>query len=132
MVDLYKLKAGNFEFIKFPTISYDVIMKRIETLNYNVTLKDNEVIKETGTNNAGKKNNSLALASFILGLVCFIIAGIPLGTAAVITGIISLTKFNPETEKNKWMAIVGIILGITGAVIAAVLVPQVLKNLNLQ
>ena len=93
---------------------------------------NNEVIKETGTNNAGKKNNSLALASFILGLVCFIIAGIPLGTAAVITGIISLTKFNPETEKNKGMAIVGIILGITGAVIAAVLVPQVLKNLNLQ
>ena len=45
LVDLYKLKAGNFEFIKFPTISYDVIMKRIETLNYNVTLKDNELIK---------------------------------------------------------------------------------------
>ena len=95
--------------------------------------ENNEVIREEGkvkNNNAGKKNNGLALASFVMGLVCYIIAGIPLGTAAVITGIVALTKFNPETEKNKWMAIVGIILGITGAVIAAILVPQMLKTLN--
>ena len=95
--------------------------------------ENNEVIREDGqvkNNNAGKKNNGLALASFVMGLVCYIIAGIPLGTAAVITGIVALTKFNPETEKNKWMAIVGIILGITGAVIAAMLVPQMLKMLN--
>ena len=45
LVDLFKLNAGNFEFIKFPTISYDVIMKRIETVNYNTTLEDNELIK---------------------------------------------------------------------------------------
>ena len=44
MSDLFKLNAGNFEFIKFPTISYDVIMKRIETINYNTTLEDNELI----------------------------------------------------------------------------------------
>ena len=95
--------------------------------------ENNEVIREDGqvkNNNAGKKNNGLALASFVMGLVCYIIAGIPLGTAAVITGIVALTKFNPETEKNKWMAIVGIILGITGVVIAAMLVPQMLKMLN--
>ena len=95
--------------------------------------ENNEVIREDGqvkNNNAGKKNNGLALASFVMGLVCYIIAGIPLGTAAVITGIVALTKFNPETEKNKWMAIVGIILGITGAVIAVMLVPQMLKTLN--
>ena len=43
--DLFKLKVGNYEFIKFPTISYDVIMKRIETINYNTTLADNKLIK---------------------------------------------------------------------------------------
>ena len=91
---------------------------------------NNEVIKETGTNNVGKKNNGMALASFILGLVSLIIAGIPCGIAAVITGVTGLSKFNPETEKNKWMAIVGIIVGIIGAVSAALLVPYVLKNFN--
>jgi uncharacterized membrane protein HdeD (DUF308 family) len=96
--------------------------------------ENNEVIREEGrmkNDNTGKKNNGLALASFIMGLLCFIVAGIPLGTAAVITGIISLTKFNPETEKNKWMGIVGIILGILGAVAAIVVLPMMLSSLNL-
>ena len=95
---------------------------------------NNEVIREEGKmkkDNTGKKNNGLALASFVMGLVCFIVAGIPLGTAAVITGIVALTKFNPETEKNKWMAIVGIILGIVGAVAAIVVLPMMLSSLNL-
>ncbi len=91
---------------------------------------NNEVIKETGANNVGKKNNGMALASFILGIVSLIIAGIPCGIAAVITGVTALSKFNEETEKNKWMAIVGIVVGIIGAVSAALLVPYVLKNFN--
>ncbi len=91
---------------------------------------NNDVIKE-GTNNVGKKNNGFALASFILGIISLIIAGIPCGTAAVITGVMGLSKFNNETEKNKWMAIAGIIIGAIGAILAAILIPYVLKDFNI-
>ena len=97
--------------------------------------ENNEVIREEGqmkNDTAGKKNNGLALASFIMGIVCFIIAGIPLGTAAVITGIVAITKFDSETEKNKWMAYVGIVLGAIGAILAVILIPTMLNMLNLQ
>ena len=57
-------------------------------------------------------NNKLALTSFVLSLVGLIIAGIPCGIAALITGIMGLTKFDQEKEKNKWMAIVGIIVSV--------------------
>ena len=43
--DLFKLKVGNFEVIKFPTISYDEIEKRIKILNYEMTLEDNKLIE---------------------------------------------------------------------------------------
>lgn len=95
--------------------------------------ENNEVIKnnDSSADKAGKKNNNMALTSFILGLVSLLIAGIPLGIAAVVTGSTALAKFNPETEKNKWMAIAGIIIGIIGAVSAAILIPQVLKDMKL-
>lgn len=79
-----------------------------------------------------KKMNPYALASFILALVGIIVAGIPCGIAAVITGILGLTKFDPETQKNnKWMAIVGIILGAVDILLVAIALPTVLKNLGL-
>ena len=92
--------------------------------------ENNEVINN-GTNNAKKKNNGMALASFILGIISLIIAGIPCGIAAVITGTTALKKFDEEKEKNKWMAIAGIIIGVIGAVTAAILIPFVLKNFNI-
>lgn len=76
-----------------------------------------------------KKNNGLALASFILSLVGLVVAGIPCGTLAIIFGGISMFKFNPETQKNKWMAIVGLILGIVDVVAAIILIPMVLRML---
>ena len=66
---------------------------------------------ENQTPNMEKKNNTLGLISFILSLVGLLVAGLPCGIAAVITGIIGLVKFNPETEKGKWMAIVGLVVG---------------------
>ncbi|MCR5146905.1 MAG: DUF4190 domain-containing protein [Clostridia bacterium] len=78
-----------------------------------------------------KKTNPQALASFILALVGIIVAGIPCGIAAVITGILGLTKFNPETQKNKWMAIVGIVLGAIDIILVAIALPTILKNLGL-
>jgi len=64
-----------------------------------------------------KKNNVPALISFVLSLVGLVVAGLPCGIAATITGIIGLVKFNPETEKGKWMAITGLIIGILEIVI---------------
>ena len=78
-----------------------------------------------------KKNNGDALASFILSLVGLIIAGIPCGVAAVVTGIVGLTKFNPETQKNKWMAIFGLVLGIIDVVLVAVALPTIYKQLGI-
>lgn len=76
-------------------------------------------------------NNKLALTSFVLSLVGLIIAGIPCGIAALITGIIGLTKFDQEKEKNKWMAIVGIIVGVMDAVLVAVALPAIYKSLGI-
>lgn len=78
-----------------------------------------------------KVNNKYALASFILSLVGLIIAGIPCGIASIITGIIGVSKFNPETEKNKWMAIFGLVLGLLDAVLVAIALPAILKGLGL-
>lgn len=78
-----------------------------------------------------KKNNGAALASFILSLVGLIVAGIPCGVAAVVTGIVGLTKFNPETQKNKWMAIFGLVLGIIDVVLVAVALPAIYEQLGI-
>lgn len=79
-----------------------------------------------------KKMNPQAVASFVLALVGLIVAGIPCGIAAVITGILGITKFNPETQKNnKWMAIVGIVLGAIDVILVAIALPTMLKNLGL-
>lgn len=75
-----------------------------------------------------KKNNGMALTSFILGLVGLLIAGIPCGVCAIIFGGVGMAKFNPETQKNKWMAITGIILGIVD-VIGAILVFPIIYNM---
>ena len=62
-------------------------------------------------NNNTKVTNKFAVASLVVSLVGILFAGGPCGIAAVITGIIGLVKFNPETEKGKGMAIAGIIIG---------------------
>lgn len=58
-------------------------------------------------------NNTMALVGFILGLVSvvlYMIGIIPL-LAVVFSGI-GLATFKPESQKNKWMAGVGLGLGI--------------------
>lgn len=78
-----------------------------------------------------KQNNKNALASFILSLVGIIIAGIPCGIAAVVTGGIGLAKFNPNTEKNKWMAIFGLVLGIVDIVATIAVLPHIYKAMGI-
>ena len=74
---------------------------------------DAKKIEETanGQTNIPKKANSLSLTSFIISLVGLLVAGLPCGIVAIITGIMGITKFKPETEKFKWMSVVGIIIG---------------------
>lgn len=80
---------------------------------------------------APKKRNNMALTSFICSLVGLLIAGIPCGIAAVATGIMGITKFNPETENNKWMAIFGVVLGIIDVVLVAIALPGIYESLGI-
>ena len=81
--------------------------------------------------NTVKKNNGLALTSFILGLVGLIIAGIPCGICAIIFGGVGIAKFKPDTQKNKWMAITGLILGIVDVVATILILPMVYSMLGI-
>lgn len=83
----------------------------------------NEEVKEENTTesvrvsevevekNKTLKNNTLGLISFIFSMVGLLIMGLPCGIVAVVTGIISIIKFNNEEEKNKWMGITGLCVG---------------------
>ena len=76
-----------------------------------------------------KKNNGSALTSFIVSLVGLLIAGIPCGVVAIITGAAGMKSFNPETQKNKWMAIFGLVLGIIDIVVVSLVLPSLVSNL---
>ena len=108
--------------------------------------EDNNPIQEVGTktktsegqvnsqnyaqaNNGSKKINTQALISFIASILGLFVAGIPCGIVAIITGITALVKFNKETEKFKWMAIVGLIIGV--ADVALVTIGLIIKGMAL-
>jgi hypothetical protein len=69
-------------------------------------------------NNSGtakiKKSEGLGTAGFIAGLVGLFVAGILLGSFAVISGIISLSKINrhPEKYKGRGIAIASLVIGL--------------------
>ena len=62
--------------------------------------------------NQEKKVNTCCLLSFIFSLVALFIFGIPLGIAAIVLGIIGIVKFKKDSEKFRWMGIVGLCLGL--------------------
>ena len=66
---------------------------------------------ETAQGNQNKKQSSMGLVSFIFSLIGLIIAAIPCGIVALITGIIGIAKFNPSTDKGKGFAIAGVVIG---------------------
>ncbi|MBE5806245.1 MAG: DUF4190 domain-containing protein [Clostridiales bacterium] len=87
-------------------------------------------MEENNNGVSGAKNfNKQATASLILSLVGLLIAGIPCGIAAVVTGILGITKFDPETQKGKWMAVFGIVLGAIDAILVMVALPAMVSNL---
>jgi hypothetical protein len=73
--------------------------------------------------NAPAKTEGLAIAGFISGIVGLFVAGIPLGTIAVVFGAISINKIRnyPARFKGRGLAIASIVIGIV-AVAGAIIV----------
>jgi len=69
---------------------------------------------ETNADNQLKKNNALAVMGFLLGIASVFLAGLigifPI--LAIVFSSLGLGTFNPGSQKNKWMAGVGLTLGI--------------------
>ena len=75
-------------------------------------VKTEEYTAQTTQNVGTRKQNSMALTSFIISLVGLIVAGLPCGIVAVILGIVGLVKFDATKEKGKGFAIVGLVVGV--------------------
>ena len=77
--------------------------------------ENNNPIQEPGVqntqNNGGKKQSALCIVSFVFSLVGLLIAAMPCGLVALITGIIGVAKFDPAKNSGKGLAIAGIIIG---------------------
>lgn len=87
--------------------------------------ENNNPIQENGTqanqNNGVKKQNPMGIVSLVFSLVGLIIAAIPAGLVALITGIIGVTKFDSATQKGKGLAIAGIVIGVIDIISGIVL-----------
>lgn len=70
--------------------------------------------------NEAKKFNKEGIVSLIFSIVGIFVAGLPCGLVAFITGIIGVANFKPDTEKGKWMAITGLVIGVIDIVISAI------------
>ena len=102
------------------TVGENTETNQNETQSQEEKVYQAEVVNQNAnTQNMQKINNSFALASFICSIVGLLIFGIPCGVAAIVTGILGLVKFDSEKEKNKWMAIVGLVVGIFDFIIVA-------------
>jgi hypothetical protein len=64
------------------------------------------------------KSEPLGIAGFISGLIGLFIAGVPLGTLAVIFGVISIGKIRrePARFRGRGLAIASVVLGVIAAV----------------
>lgn len=73
---------------------------------------------------APAKTEGLAIAGFISGIAGLFIAGIPLGTLAVIFGAISLSKIRkyPARYKGRGLAIASVVVGFVAAIGAIIVI----------
>lgn len=88
-----------------------IIINENTTVEDNTVAKEAEIIEET-PNVQQKKMNHYAIASFVCSIIGLFVCGMPLGLAAIITGINGLREFDEGTQNNRWMAIAGLIIGI--------------------
>ena len=79
-------------------------------------VKKEEYTAQTTQNVGQRKQNSMALTSFIVALVGLLVAGLPCGIVAVVLGIVGLVKFDATKEKGKGFAIAGLIVGVIDVV----------------
>ena len=77
--------------------------------------ENNNPIQEPGVqnpqNNGGKKQSAVCIVSFVFALIGLLIAALPCGLVALITGIIGVAKFDPTQNSGKGLAIAGIVVG---------------------
>lgn len=80
---------------------------------------DNKLKSQPQDYYSARRLNTLALLSFIFGVLSFFIMGLPFGIAAVILGIIGIVQVENKRDiyKGQGFAIVGLILGIVAVVI---------------
>ena len=80
-------------------------------LRKNTSLSATEALEEA-------KVNGLAIAGFVTGIVGLFVAGVILGTIAVVLGSIALKKIrkSPEIHSGKGLAIAALVLGIVAIV----------------
>lgn len=84
----------------------------------------------TNNVNVEKKLNVCGLISFIFSLIGIIVAGLPCGIIATITGIIGITTFKKEEQKGRGFAIAGLVIGIVDVIIMlAYIILNVAKSL---
>ena len=76
-------------------------------------VKQEETINANTTNSIQEKSvNVCGLLSFIFSLIGLFILGYALGAASIVLGIIGIVRFDPKTQKSKWMAIAGLCVGV--------------------
>lgn len=67
-----------------------------------------------------KTFNKLGIVSLVFCIAGIFVAGLPCGLVAFISGIIGIANFKSDTEKGKWMAITGLVIGVIDIVISAI------------
>lgn len=80
------------------------------------------------------KINPLGIASLVLALIGLLVAGIPCGIAAVVTGIMAIVKFVKEKEKTSVVTVVlaaiGLIIGLADVILVAIALPTIVANIK--
>lgn len=88
-------------------------------------VKEKEKIEEEGVN---KKINLYCLFSLIFSLVSFFIGqGYLAGIAAIVLAIFGMIRFDKEKQKGKWMAKLGLCIGIFNIIYIIIVVYNDMK-----
>ena len=88
-------------------------------LSINNSVKQSNTFSADPDYYAPKRLSTLALLSFIFGVLSIFILGLPFGVAAVVLGILGIVQIekNPSMYKGKGFAIIGLIIGIIAVVV---------------
>jgi hypothetical protein len=110
----YHLSKADVLMVKYPNGTKDVLSVESPVAKVN----------NTPPQTAQRKVSVPALLSFIFALCGLLIAGIPLGIAALVLGIVGVVSISSNREKRKGLgfALTGIILGLLDVILVAVLV----------